>query len=271
VFVRKTFGALVVAFVGFCTFPASVNAQTDAAFAAFASLVKRIDNLSIYRMTPVPKLESFSGATTDPDLKSGVGFELLLLVKEWGAEPPGKSDALGKLTEIQITKGDTVRKYTPGAGQQPDHPWSLELGFAYNDQPLVLTGPDYEIRGSLRDQPGISLYLSRAFGVVAPYAGLRFSSYNLVGARAYVEPKTTDTTMRVISVSANGYALGFVAGAAISGLGLSAFAETEFARRGFESLQWPDNSPKNFPRGLKVKSPSLWIGVSIDLGQIFRS
>ena len=76
--------------------------------------------------------------------------------------------------------------------------------------------------------------------------------------------------MRVIPVSASAYSLGFVGGMAVIYRGFGVFAESELSERSFESLQWPDNTPANFPRGLRLETPSLWVGFTIDLGQLFR-
>jgi hypothetical protein len=253
------------------TLPLPVYGQTDAAFAAFGSLVKRINHLNIYSMTALPTLKPMQGGLIDPRLEVGVGFELMLLVSEWGAATETVSTRVGRLIEIQVVDGDTTRKYAPPATPRPDHPWSLELGFAYNDQPFQLTGEDYEIRGALRDQPAISLYLARQFEVLSPYTGLRFSAYNLAGGRAYIDAPTSAETVRVIPVSASAYALGLVLGAsAFTTHGFGIFVESEVARRNFESLQWPDNTPARFPRAMRVAPPSLWVGISIDLGDIFR-
>lgn len=267
--VQCTTVAVAFALAGSMGLPAPSAAQ---GVDLFTALVKRVDNLGIYWIAPA-NLRSLNGAGT-PDLRPGVGFELVLLVYEWdpGAPQPDPGP-VGRVTEIQVVRGDTVRKHEPSVPPAVPKPWALELGISYSDQPFTVADPTFDMRGSLRDHPAISLYLSRTFRRLAPYGGVRFSSFNVSGGRAYVPTDAAaGAPVRVLAFGGNSLAFGVVTGLTIRLWELDLVLEGEMTSRRFESVQWPekDDLPAQLPRRLQVRGPILWAGTSVQIGKIFQ-
>jgi hypothetical protein len=121
----------------------------------------------------------------------------------------------------------------------------IETAVGYSEfNGFELEGTAYELRGSVRESPSASIYMTFNDGLVEPYAGIRSGMIEL--RHVQMQSFQTDGTVVVFNATAQAFQLGLVGGTALRLTDwLYTFGEAAFTRRRFASVQW---SPQGAPR-----------------------
>ena len=145
---------------------------------------------------------------------------------------------------------------------------SVELGFSAGYwRGFKSSNPDVDLRGSIRNLPTISAYVSKDYGRWSPYAGLSFGLSDLWNAQAY------DTDGLVYGLDAQTFDWGIMSALAYDLGPAFAFTELHYTWRRFTSLDWtlPDAVggalPDAFPRALELSAPRINIGLQFQLNE----
>jgi hypothetical protein len=128
--------------------------------------------------------------------------------------------------------------------------------------------PGVDIRGSLRELPAISLYVTYLTeGRVAPYFGVRTGLAQLNNFRAYVS--TDGASDQTFGAGATTFELGLALGGILDVGAVTLFAEPSFTYRKFSSLDWSNingNVADALPRSLDFSTYNILLGAQVELG-----
>lgn len=204
------------------------------------------------RWTSPPYVETRGGGST------GLGLELLF----------GAGSIYGAAPE-QPPPEPTDTTAPQEEPQGPELVY-LELAVGYTDANFDAFTSEWEIRGSLRQLPAITLYGSFVgTGKAAFYIGLRSGLVQLSGTRAFM------STGEVFAAGAQSIQIGALGGVVAGIWKANIFVEGEVARRRFASLEWtkviaaPDKLlPASFPRDFHFSNYSVSIGVQLQFKDI---
>ena len=139
---------------------------------------------------------------------------------------------------------------------------SVELGFAASYwRGFRSSRSELDLRGSTRNFPTISAYVSRDIGDWSPYLGLSFGLTDLWNAQAY------DTLGTVYPLDGQTFDWGLLAALAYDLGPAFLTSEVHYSWRTFTSLDWtlPASAegilPQGFPRALELSGFKLSLGV----------
>ncbi len=198
-----------------------------------------------------------STATQLPDSMNLVGVE-----KRYPRGAGGRGSAAA----------DSTLKYEriPG-GKKAKRELLLELALGYSQfTGLESDDPTYELRGTVREIPSLSLYGSftglPGGEFVVPYLGARTGLIRLQNVQIFDSVHTESTV--VYSGAAEAFQLGAAIGVGISvpGLPVTASVEASYHQRKFVSVQWTpvgNRVPARFPREFDFSGPSLSFGLQV--------
>lgn len=139
---------------------------------------------------------------------------------------------------------------------------SVEMGFAAGYwRGFRSSNPEVDLRGSVRNLPTISAYISKDIGLFSPYVGLSFGLSDLWNAQAY------DADGFVFQLDGQTFDWGIL-GALSYNIGPAfLFSEVHYSWRRFNSLDWslPSSAdgalPPEFPRSLELSGFKLNVGL----------
>lgn len=145
---------------------------------------------------------------------------------------------------------------------------SVEMGFSAGYwRGFQSSSPEVDLRGSVRNFPTISAYISKDIGLFAPYIGLSFGLSDLWNAQAY------DSEGFVYQLDGQTFDWGIL-GALSYNIGPAfLFSEVHYSWRRFNSLDWSLPSaadgalPAPFPRSLELSGFKLNVGLQFQFKQ----
>ena len=262
--------------------PASARAQLDGVGALF----ERVTDINIYyqRGGFLPRSSVFAPGIAGRNAERyglyGYGLELSFEVGYVTRAARGRPvrevhDTTLTLTGVTITRrdgrADTTLTFAAQVSERREEPrdtlYLLELALGYGQ----ISGfrprrGDTDVRASLRELPSLAIYASRegGRGRLAEYFGIRSGLAQLQSARFYAEDGA------VWSAQANAFQVGLTAGAAFElSSGLSAFLETSYTYRTFDSIEWEGDGPPPLaaPRSLNLSTLALTAGFQFRVRQ----
>jgi hypothetical protein len=121
----------------------------------------------------------------------------------------------------------------------------IETAVGYSEfNGFELESGAYDLRGSVREAPSASIYMTFNDGFLEPYGGIRSGVIEL--RHVQMQSPQSDGTVVVFNATAQAFQLGLVGGTALRLTDwLHLFGETALTRRRFSSVQW---SPQGAPR-----------------------
>jgi hypothetical protein len=260
------------------------SAQAD----ALAGLLSRVTAVNAYGIFGQfhPKPASLATRRTSGDAKreglSGYGLEFSFQVADLYQERGEfKPDTTRKLTSLVVKKaaGSSAADSTYtmeveiGRDRKQDRRVGLvELALGYSQvSGFYSTNPSIDLRGSLRELPSLSLYVTVCpDNPLSPYFGLRSGLIQLHHTRLYDSTAAATGPGAVYSVDAQAFQAGPVAGAALEIKSINLFAEGSYLFRNFPSLDIKAESnivPSQFPRALNFSGYYFQAGIQIEIGK----
>jgi hypothetical protein len=200
------------------------------------------------------------------------GVEVLWNLGRFPIAPKPPATSTSKLVRIEVTNGDTLYVYEPVPPPPPPlGRYLLELGVGWGQiTEFASRDSTFDLHGSVRELPSVSLYVTDMNSDLQPYMGIRSGIIRLQNAQM-VSRATPDTTALVKGYfgSAEAFQLGFVIGF-VKSLAPNLHLTTELAhhRRYFPSVAWataPADLPRSFPRSLDFSGQSLSVGLQVKL------
>jgi hypothetical protein len=259
--------------------PATAAAQLDfvGEFLKSATDIR----LLVVRSNFTPRWSSPPYTRPQGSSETGVGIELLFgagTIPAGNGEPsPTEPDSGGsslKPTKVTVRQprsgmpGDSTTEYVPIPAAKDEGGRDLvylEVGVGYTDAAFVASSSEWEMRGSVRQLPAVSLYATLfPENRVAAYIGLRSGLVQLSGLRAF-EPSG-----ELFAGAGQTIQMGSVVGLVAGIWKLNGFIEIETARRRFASVEWSkviaEGStllPTTLPRNLVFKPFTIATGVQL--------
>jgi len=147
--------------------------------------------------------------------------------------------------------------------------YSVELGFSasyWRGFRSARSGIDF--RGSTRNLPTFSAYVSRDLDPWSPYGGLAFGLTDLWNAQAY------DENNLVYPLDGQTFDWGLIAGLAYSLGPAYVFSELQYSWRTIASLEWtlpPEAQgvlPSEFPRALELSGFKMSVGFQFQFKEV---
>lgn len=268
----------VMALLLLLAIPNVVRAQ----IANVASLLDRVEDLSVYPIVPV-------GRSAGNYSRTGYGFGFLFRIGEWkenlsladrqarcarlNADDPGSckpdntADTTLTIASIRRSRAMAETTFTVSVSQLEYTKWLFELSVASQSIGVRRTNivPTWNLQGSISQWPVLSGYATyRPERKIAPYVGASF----LPGDLSNVRIVQGDSAATVAS-DATGTALSVGAVWEIHGFGL--FGEATYAMLRFDTPEWqrPENFPVNavLPSKLTLSGFTVKVGIQLPLSE----
>jgi hypothetical protein len=213
-----------------------------------------------------------------PSERNGYGIEVLWGVKTIPLFGRTTSDSTWEVTgrEASVRRGATDSTisltYVPKRTQNLP-PWSIamELGLGYSQfSGFGAANPDYDLRGTIREVPSISLYgtlnhrnAEDEVFPLQPYVGIRTGLIQLHNVQLYA-PVNADTAV-VYSANGQAFQLGAMLGISWEMEPVHLFVEGAYHLRNLPSIQWTGSTlvPADLPRSFNFTGGSLSVGVQV--------
>jgi hypothetical protein len=171
---------------------------------------------------------------------------------------------VGKDTMLVSVDSEFVGK--PATSEPPERLIDFDLGIGYGQMDGLASAGPYELRGSVRELPSISAYVTaRLSDRIGIYAGVRTGVITLQDAQMYVGDGEATS---LFTLSSTSFEFGAPLGLDIPVAGdLHLTVEAEYMRRIFNSLTFdpPTGFPPTFPRALDLSGMSWSVGVQVPL------
>ena len=171
---------------------------------------------------------------------------------------------VGNDTVLVSVDSELVGNRTPPEPEERQFDFDLGIGYGQMDG-LVADGA-FDLRGSVRELPSISAYVSASLNDrIGIYGGVRTGVITLTDAQLYVPDGTTSS---VYTLSSTSFEFGAPIGVDVKLVGdLHLTAEVEYMRRIFNSLTTdpPTGFPTAFPRTLNLSGWSWSLGLQLPL------
>jgi hypothetical protein len=166
--------------------------------------------------------------------------------------------------------GDTVTVETfvvvPGKDTATKY-WIVELALGYSQfSGLASRDPCFELRGTVREFPSLTVYMSFDGYVpfATPYIGLRSGLIDVHNLQAVDGLSSTNTT--VYGASPKAFEFGGIIGVAFGSWMLAPRVEYAYTKRDFPSVHWsPGTAPTRVPRELSFTGWSVSVGLQVNL------
>lgn len=206
---------------------------------------------------------------------SGYGLEILwnLGTIPWGNRHP--LEPTKKLVRVEVARGpngittDSIFEITARPDSTKEYA-VIELGLGYSQfSGLRSTDSSYQLYGTVRELPAVSVYLSfpTVWSRGTPYLAARTGLIRLQNAQL-VGPPMTDSTSTAYVGSAEAFQLGAALGLAVGPRRLQGTIELAYHWRNFPSVLWSGQTavlPTQFPTDLNLSGPSLALGIQVKL------
>jgi hypothetical protein len=171
---------------------------------------------------------------------------------------------VGTDTVLVSVDSELVGNRTPPEPEERQFDFDLGIGYGQMDG-LVADGA-FDLRGSVRELPSISAYVSASLNDrIGVYGGVRTGVITLTDAQLYVPDGTTSS---VYTLSSTSFEFGAPIGVDVKLVGdLHLTGEVEYMRRIFNSLTTDPSTgfPTAFPRTLNLSGWSWSLGLQLPL------
>ena len=209
---------------------------------------------------------------------SAFGLELIWRVREFSMDgldnvPPTEKKTGSSRTVTQSSAGGptetkTTEMFVPVPGNDSATKFVIiELALGYSQFAGLVSDDDtYELRGTVRELPSVTVYASFDGYVprITPYIGLRSGIIDMHNFQAVDGVQGATTT--VYGASPRSFQLGALLGVALGIPAVQPRIEAGYFFRDFPSLQWsPGSAPSRFPREMSFSGWSFSAGLQISL------